>query len=325
MSIDELIAGALPFHVGHARAEDFMDRLPAACVSLIFADLPYFGEKDEAWDNAWPDDAAFLAWVSGEMCERFRRVLAPNGSLYVCASPRLGSRVEIAISERFSVLTNIRWRKPPHATKAEMFVKEDLRAPFPASETIVFAEHAPSWPRIIEAARTAAGLSRQDVSEAVVGSRSGACWNWEAGIRLPEREHWAKMRALLPSLPAYETILRPFFAAAERPYTDVWDFPTVGVYPGKHPCEKPEAMIEHVVETSSRPGDVVLDCVAGSGAFPAVAVRLGRRALACDADAHWADFTRRRCEMARATGRTRVRKVETPRPGQGDLFQAVRT
>lgn len=330
MSVAEVLAGPTPYHVEHARAEHFLDSLPDACVSLAFLDLPYFGEKPDAWDNAWPDDGAFLAWVGGDICARVRRVLAPNGSLYVCASARLGSYVEMVVREHFEVLTNIRWKKPPHSTKAEMFTKEDLRAPFPASETIIFAEQrrerqGGTWRDALESARVAANMSRQDVSERIVGTRSGACWNWETGLRFPDATNWSALCALFPTLSRdaraeYESMRRPFFASESRPYTDVWDFATVNSYPGKHPCEKPEAMMEHVLEVSSRPGGVVLDCVSGSGAFPAKAVQLGRRVLAGDADAHWADVTRRRCEMARATGRTRIRRIEEAPVAQGRLF-----
>ena len=118
----------------------------------------------------------------------------------------------------------------------------------------------------------------------------------------------------------YDRLYRPFFASPDRPCTDVWDFATVAAYPGKHPCEKPEAMMEHVIESSSCPGDLVLDCVAGSGAFPAVAVRMGRRALACDADPQWASATRRRCEMAKATGKSEVRRIEKPDVRQVPMF-----
>lgn len=145
------------YRVACERAENFVDGLGDGCVSLVFFDGPYFGEKaDEAWDTAWATDAEFLAW-QGAMLARFRRVLAPNGSIYVCASPRLGSRVEMNVAEHFDVLTNIRWRKPPHSTKAEMFVKEDLRAPFPASETIVFAEQKGADERAAKDSGAAAG------------------------------------------------------------------------------------------------------------------------------------------------------------------------
>jgi site-specific DNA-methyltransferase (adenine-specific) len=63
----------------------------------------------------------------------------------------------------------------------------------------------------------------------------------------------------------YEDLRRPFSVTADVPYTDVWDFPTVSHYSGKHPCEKPLAMMRHIITASTRPGTVVLDCFMGSG------------------------------------------------------------
>lgn len=80
-------------------------------------------------------------------------------------------------------------------------------------------------------------------------------------------------------------------------------------------------MLEHIITASSRPGDVVLDATCGSGAFLAVAVRLGRVAWGCDMDPHWAEVAARRCEMARATGKSAVgRLLPPPDPRQGSLF-----
>ncbi len=44
--------------------------------------------------------------------------------------------------------------------------------------------------------RSAAGLSRADVSERVVGTRTGACWNWEHH-QFPEAKWWPALRDLL--------------------------------------------------------------------------------------------------------------------------------
>ncbi|GEK13236.1 DNA-methyltransferase [Aliivibrio fischeri] len=62
----------------------------------------------------------------------------------------------------------------------------------------------------------------------------------------------------------YESLRRPFGVTSEVPYTDVWSFAPVQYYPGKHPCEKPADLIDHVIQTSSREGDVVLDAFMGS-------------------------------------------------------------
>jgi adenine-specific DNA-methyltransferase len=90
----------------------------------------------------------------------------------------------------------------------------------------------------------------------------------------------------------YEGLRRPFAVSAEVPYTDVWTFPTVQSYPGKHPCEKPGAMLEHIITASSRPGSVVLDCFAGSGSTLVAAKKLGRQYIGIDIDPHWVDVAR---------------------------------
>lgn len=74
----------------------------------------------------------------------------------------------------------------------------------------------------------------------------------------------------------YESLRRPFTVTADVPYTDVWTFPSVAFYPGKHPCEKPAEMMEHIIRSSSRPGDVVADFFMGSGATIKAAIKLGR-------------------------------------------------
>ncbi|MDQ1886727.1 site-specific DNA-methyltransferase, partial [Aeromonas salmonicida] len=50
-------------------------------------------------------------------------------------------------------------------------------------------------------------------------------------------------------------------------------------------CEKPAAMMEHIVRTSSRPDDVVGDFFMGSGATGKAAWRLGRRFIGVELEA----------------------------------------
>ena len=87
----------------------------------------------------------------------------------------------------------------------------------------------------------------------------------------------------------YEDLRRPFSVSADVPYTDVWDFPTVQYYEGKHPCEKPLAMLRHMVRASSREGAVVLDAFAGSGNTGKAAQQLGRDVILIERDKHWFD------------------------------------
>ena len=49
-----------------------------------------------------------------------------------------------------------------------------------------------------------------------------------------------------------------------------------------YPTQKPETLLERIIETSSDLGDLVLDCFAGSGTTAAVAEKLGRRWITAD-------------------------------------------
>jgi hypothetical protein len=52
-----------------------------------------------------------------------------------------------------------------------------------------------------------------------------------------------------------------------------------------YPTQKNESLVARIVRASSSPGDIVLDCFAGSGTTAVVAEKLGRRWIGCDASA----------------------------------------
>ncbi len=66
---------------------------------------------------------------------------------------------------------------------------------------------------------------------------------------------------------------------------------------GNHPNHKPFSVIEPLVRTWSRPGELVLDPFAGSGSLPAAAIRLGRRAACLELRPEWARSVRERLEL----------------------------
>ena len=100
----------------------------------------------------------------------------------------------------------------------------------------------------------------------------------------------------------YDDLRRPFSVTKDVPYTDVWAFPTVQHYPGKHPCEKPQSMLEHIIEASTRPGAVVLDTFAGTGSTGIACRNLGRSFIGCELDAKYANIARQRIGDAETLG-----------------------
>jgi hypothetical protein len=71
---------------------------------------------------------------------------------------------------------------------------------------------------VIRRYREAKGLTSQEVSQAVVGTPSGACWNWE-NVQLPSLEKWPAIKAALAIPDEFDALLegdRSRFIAAER-------------------------------------------------------------------------------------------------------------
>jgi site-specific DNA-methyltransferase (adenine-specific) len=167
----------------------------------------------------------------------------------------------------------------------------------------------------LDGERQCAGLTVRQVAEMFqrkTGSRTvtGMAGHWFTSVQwtLPTEENYLWLRSVFNQVSdgthlrreyehlrrEYEDLRRPFTVSADVPYTDVWTFPTVQSYPGKHPCEKPAAMLEHIITASSRPGAVVLDCFAGSGSTLVAAKKLGRQYLGIEIDPHWCDVARGR-------------------------------
>jgi adenine-specific DNA-methyltransferase len=92
----------------------------------------------------------------------------------------------------------------------------------------------------------------------------------------------------------YEDLRRPFNSGPDMLNTDVWVFDVVQNYKGKHPAEKPLALMEQIATMSSRPGAVVLDTFVGSGTTMLAAKNTGRHYIGCDFSEKWVARARQR-------------------------------
>jgi DNA modification methylase len=81
------------------------------------------------------------------------------------------------------------------------------------------------------------------------------------------------------------------------PLGDVWEIGIVAPVARErtgYPTQKPEALLQRLVEACTSPGDLVLDPYAGSGTTLAVCNRLGRRVVGIDASREALRISRRR-------------------------------
>ena len=294
-------------------------KLPDHSVSLILTDPPYHATKKRNiyGDTAFAEDQHYLDWMA-EYAVEWRRVLRPNGSLFCFCDSSMSGRLDVLFSKSFNVLSHVVWTKPNEpgfdGWKGKM-KKEALRQWYPHSERILFAEPAVDgnlfrspFAMFLRNARKQSGLSMHQLT-AKIGAHGkvnhgGAVSNWEDGRNTPSREQYEKMRVAIletgkvESMPPYEDVIRPFSMDGSKEFTDVWTFPSVRPYKGKHPAEKPSAMLEHAIEATTFPGDIVLDCFGGSGSTALAALKLNRRAVSMEIEHTWATEIAARVEEA---------------------------
>jgi modification methylase len=69
-----------------------------------------------------------------------------------------------------------------------------------------------------------------------------------------------------------------------------------------HPTQKPEALLERVIVSSTNPGDIILDPFFGSGTTGAVAKKLGRHWIGIEADTSYISIAQQRIDSIMACG-----------------------
>jgi site-specific DNA-methyltransferase (adenine-specific) len=175
----------------------------------------------------------------------------------------------------------------------------------------------------IQGERERAGMSRREIAARLTGyknedSANANIFNWELGKNLIGKCDYLSMRVALGRgylqreyedlqreyedlrreyedlRREYEDLRRPFTLPKRGPKTDVWDFKYVHHYPGKHPTEKPQGLLRHIIETTTRPGAVILDPFAGSGSTLLAARDLGRQAIGIEQDQRWCEHAARK-------------------------------
>jgi adenine-specific DNA-methyltransferase len=293
---------------------------------------------DQAWDNQWSTPEKFLEWIDllSEQWQRILKpngslycFASPKMSARVevtigrrmnilnnirWAKPKFSTKAEmfrksdlrsyfpayesIIFAEHFGA-DNAARGEAGYGQKCDElrgFVFEPLRA-------------------YLDGERVRAGFTVRQVAEAFqrkTGSRTvtGMAGHWFTSVQwtLPTEANYLWLRSVLGNESLrleyeslrleYESLRRPFYATPETPYTDTWTFPTVQAYKGKHVCQKPDMLLDHIITTSTNPGAIVLDCFAGSGSTLLSAQRLGRQFIGMELDADWVDRARRSLGLA---------------------------
>lgn len=287
---------------------EILKKFPNHSISLIITDPPYHSTKKKNiyGDTTFKEDEQYLEWMY-KFAEEWVRILKPNGSLFCFCSPAMSGRLENVFSRDFNILSHIVWTKPNDpgfdGWKQKMN-KEALRQWYDHSERIIFAEpanegnlHRSYFGNLLKGYRINACLTSKELTE-IIGAygkvnHGGAVSNWEAGRNVPSKEQYDKVREAIvktskvKSMPEYQDVVRPFIINKTKEFTDIWNFPNIRPYNGKHPAEKPIKLLEHAISATTYSNDIVLDCFAGSGSAAIAALKLGRYSISIEIDEDW--------------------------------------
>lgn len=287
-----------------------MKAIPSNSVSLILTDPPYHSTKKKNifGDTFFREDRDYLDWM-GEVAREWKRILKLSGSVLCFCSSAMEAKLEATFSTDFNILNHIVWTKPNDpgfdGWKQKMN-KGALRQWYAHSERAIFMGVAAEgnlfrepFANYIHEKRTQSGLTQKELTE-LTGeygkvNHGGAVANWEAGRNVPSETQYSKICSAIlgtgkvDAMMPYRDLIRPFMNGDKEPFTDVWEYPNVRPYRGKHPAEKPVELLKHVIEATTYPDEIVLDCFAGSGSTIAAALELGRRAIAIEIEDKWCD------------------------------------
>jgi adenine-specific DNA-methyltransferase len=218
-AIDRVEIGNAVLYLGDSL--EILPMLPV--VDAVITDPPYFGVKEDGWDNQWRTPQEFLDWAA-VVCAKVKAIAAHNASLYWFASPQMAARLEIVIGRYFRVLNNIVWdksgqRKGVAGTGINVGA---LRAFWSANtERVIFAEQTngdavaadmAGYEESCIAAKVSvfgdylrsefarAGVTNKQVAALFpsrTGGLTGCVSNWLLGLNVPTPEQYTQIRAFL--------------------------------------------------------------------------------------------------------------------------------
>jgi adenine-specific DNA-methyltransferase len=280
-------------------------------VRLIYIDPPYatrsvFHSRKLA--NAYDDLLAGPSYLEflRERLIFLRELLAEDGSIYVHLDENMAFQAKVLMDEVFGAGNFRNWitRKkcnPKNYTRKTYGNVSDYILFYTKSDNYVWHRAVDAWTdehALREYTNVEADTGRRfkKVPIHAPGARNGATGQPWRGMNPPPGKHWQYLPTTLDEMDARGEIYwsptgnprRKIYldASAGVPVQDIWtefrDAHNQNIHITGYPTEKNPALLERIINASSNPGDLVLDCFAGSGTTLEVAHRLNRQWLGID-------------------------------------------
>ncbi len=245
-----------------------------------------------------------------------RDLLAPDGSIYVHVGPGVAAMVSVALDELFGLVgssADICWKRvTAHGDSKRWGITHDMilwraRSPDliwnpqfePHSESYLAAKYVHETPegRRYRLDNLTSPNPRPNMTYEWRG-HSPPAYGWRYELETMERL-FAEGRIELARKKGGRPQLRRFLD--EMPgvpvgsvWTDISPVNSQAVEDTGYDTQKPELLLDRIINASTNPNDLVCDFFCGSGTTLAVAERLGRKWIGCDLGRFAVHTTRKR-------------------------------
>ncbi|HYT37608.1 MAG TPA: site-specific DNA-methyltransferase [Ktedonobacteraceae bacterium] len=282
--------------------------------SINFIKQPSLIEQ-KAYRDTWGRGLdSYLQWFY-ETVVLLRELLIEDGSIYVHCDYHVGFYAKAVLDEVFggsNFRNEIVWKRSlPHNDPKKYGAIHDIILFYVRSNTYTFnqqfieqseeyknSHYTQKDPdgriyRLQSLSASGSGPTRR-FGERVIAPPKGTHWRYSQD-RIDELLSQGLIIFTSTGQPNYKRYLDESKGSAlQSIWTDVNPLNPQALERLDYPTQKPEALLERIINTSSNEGDLVLDCFCGSGTTAAVAEKLGRRWIACDLGRFAIHTTRKR-------------------------------
>jgi DNA modification methylase len=271
----------------------FLKGLPDNSIDLVAADPPYCSVIKDKWDNQWKNEEEYLDWCR-EWTEECFRVLKPGKCFYVWGTTKFDTflRYKLDVLNKVSGANYQNWiiwhydwggrTKKNFARKHEDLLMYSKGEEFDFYPDNILVERAVKSNMAITRKMN---LIKKHFSEGLVTDKDWSSWETYRFDKKGFEELISEFEALKKKDLKFKKGKIP---------TDVWmknNHTTSKEYAGWHPTQKPLEIMDRIIKANTQPGDVVLDCFAGSGSTMISALRTGRKFVGCEFDESYIEKT----------------------------------
>lgn len=275
---------------------DLLKSLPSESVDLIYSDILYNTGKvfDDYNDNLGSPSEA-IEWYKPRIIE-MKRILKPNGSIFLHCNWRLDSYMRILMDQIFGVpnFRNRIYRK--HSNERGFYANFDSQVDIilyyvKDSKNFVFNELKDDNERVSPLFEN--GYVEERSKDIIIDGM-------KINFKEKNKHSLVSERKLRELYDKNELILidnLPYRKSFVKPIGNLWDEDNMldeynrGKIAESYDTPKPYDVVERIIKMCSNPGDTIADFFLGGGTTAVVAKSLNRKGIYCDINKKACDVT----------------------------------